>query len=168
MRPPRGGQWFLAFIVMPCMAAAAQAASPEKQKTPSAAEPVVPLTGPRLVGFFPAVTQREIDKDQGLSEGLNHLKWAMDDTLKCLRQSGIKAEAQIIFGRSFVVMRDGKRKRITPPGSQPEEIGVYLLSPGKEPVAITAAVGPSALIMMVPDAAAGFFGAPACKERWNK
>ena len=62
----------------PWVFSSAQAASPEKQKTPTST--VVRVTGPRLVGFFPAVTQKEIDKEQSLPEGLNHLEWAVDNT----------------------------------------------------------------------------------------
>jgi hypothetical protein len=119
------------------------------------------------VGFFPAVPEKDIEKAKSLAEALNHLEWAMDNTLKCLQESGMKVDSQIVFGRSFVLVRNGKRKTVALPSS-PEDIGVYLLSPGKEPVVVTAPVGPSALIMMVPDAAARFFGALTCKEPWNK
>jgi hypothetical protein len=121
-----------------------------------------------VVGFFPPVTQDQIDGQEGVSEGLAHLEFALADTLKCLKEAGVLAEAEVVLARSIVVLQDGHRERFTLPTSWPAAVGAYLLKPGKAPLVVYAEAGPSSLTMLVPDAAAGFFAAATCKEPWNR
>lgn len=123
----------------------------------------VVVKGPLIVGFFPPVTQAEMeDPNTGTSEGIAHVRFALEDTLKCLKASGVSATAQLELATTLIVMDKGKTRRILLPTSWPGAAGAYLFMPGKEPQAVFAQAGPSSLVVLVPKAAAHFYAASAC------
>jgi len=124
---------------------------------------VIVVDGPLVVGYFPPVTQEEMDdSDNGAVEGMAHVNFSVEDTLKCLEDSGIKAKGQIIMGKVLEFREGNATNHITLPTLWPEAAGVYLFLPGKQPRKVSSQAGPSSLIVLVPEAAAEYFGAKKC------
>src|SRR5262245_13742937 len=48
---------------------------------------------PMVVGFFPNVSQAEIDADDGLQSAVEHFVSALEDTANCMEASGIPVRA---------------------------------------------------------------------------
>jgi hypothetical protein len=119
------------------------------------------ITGPTIIGLLPKATQAEIDDHEtGVGEGMAHISFALEDTVKCLAASGINAEAEM-DDHSWARMAMGGRTYPHPPV---EAIGALLLLPGKEPVFVSGEDGPSFLMLRLPKAAGEFFPAVACTK----
>lgn len=124
---------------------------------------LIEVNGPVVVGYFPPVTQEELDDpNSGAGEGIAHVRFAVEDTLRCLEDSGIKAQGRVKMKDVLEVREGNATKRIKLPTSWPEAAGVYLFSPGKNPRKVPAQAGPSSLEVLVPEAAAEYYGAKAC------
>jgi hypothetical protein len=124
----------------------------------------VKLEGPLLVGFFPPVTQKELDDPMsGAAEGMAHVRFALEDALKCLQASGISAKATFVVARSIIIDEGTNSRRHNLPTSWSQSVGVYLLNPGKPDRAVYAEDGPSSLVVLAPTAAGEYFNAPKCK-----
>lgn len=127
------------------------------------AETVV-VEGPMVIGFFPPVTEQELnDPNSGAREGVAHTNWAVSDTTKCLKQSGITAVGKLLLTKTLIIKSSGSAQRIELPTTWPEAAGVYLLSPEKPPKAVYAQAGPSSLQVLAPMAAREYFQAQACE-----
>ena len=130
------------------------------------AEADVIVNGPVVVGYFPPVTDEEMNNpDSGAGEGIAHVRFALDDTLKCLKTSGVEARVQLEIVKSLKVTEGTSVKRIALPTTWPEAAGAYLFLPGKPARAVPSQAGPSSLTTLVPEAAAEYFGAKACREQ---
>ena len=128
-------------------------------------EASVKVDGPVIVGYFPRVSQKDMnDHNTGASEGLAHVSFALEDTVKCLKAAGITARAQMEMTPVLAVTDGRTRSKIKLPTSWPEASGVYLFSPGKAPRHVPAQSGPSSLTMLAPEAAAAYFQAPPCRR----
>lgn len=133
---------------------------------PVSAEADVIVNGPVVVGYFPPVTEEEINNPgSGAGEGIAHVRFALEDTLKCLKASGIEARAQLEMVKALKVTEGTSTKRLALPTTWPEAAGAYLFLPGKPARMVPAQAGPSSLITLVPEAAAEYFGAKACREQ---
>ncbi len=129
-------------------------------------EASVKVDGPVIVGYFPRVSEKDMDDhNSGASEGLAHVRFALEDTLKCLKAAGISARAQLEMTSMLAVTEGTTTKKIKLPTTWPSASGVYLFRPGKMPHRVPAQLGPSSLIMLAPQAAAEFFQAPTCREQ---
>lgn len=131
-----------------------------------AREASVKVDGPVIVGYFPRVSEKEMeDPTSGASEGLAHVSFALEDTLKCLKAAGIVARAKLEMATALVVTDGQNTKKITLPTTWPAASGVYLFSPGKAPRSVPAQSGPSSLMVLAPEAAAAYFQAPTCRPQ---
>lgn len=123
----------------------------------------VTVSGPAAIGFFPPITQKEKDEDDGgLSEGYSHLAFALEDLEKCLAPR--KISLQIKITRSLLV-KDGSTSHMFDfPTDWAHAIGIVLADPGREPVVVYATAGPSSLLELAPQAAWKYFSEPHCKR----
>ena len=118
----------------------------------------VAVAGPMAIGFYPPVSDAEIEEDPGTREGLAHLEFALSDVAKCLKSQGVSVRAELA---RILVLRVGDTvHRIDLPH---ESVGAYLVVPGREPRVVYATAGPSSLQVLLPNAAAEYFHAPNCK-----
>jgi hypothetical protein len=130
-----------------------------------AAEPQpveIRITGPMIVGFFPPVSDEELESDPGARAGVAHLKFALSDVAACLKGRGVVVKDK--RARALIFKYDGKVERIKLPTDWPRAVGAYLLDPKKPPRVVYASAGPSSLGFLLPNAAADYFGASKCRK----
>jgi hypothetical protein len=122
----------------------------------------VDVKGPFIIGFFPPFTEAErAADDEGISEGLAHLGFALQDIEKCYRNKS--ASYRIEITRS-ITLRDGRQtRRISIPADWEHAVGLILVAPGKPARTVFAQDGPSSLTVTGPQAAAEYFGAGGCR-----
>jgi len=123
----------------------------------------VTVQGVTIIGFFPPYTQNELDHDDGsIGEGTAHVGFALEDLEKCLKQQ----EPQVRFELTkSLTLTDGAHvRRIAIPNEPGKTVGIVLAKPDAEPMVVYATVGPSSLQWLALDAAADYFGTPACKR----
>jgi hypothetical protein len=127
------------------------------------AHPVIlDVAGPLVVGFFPPVTDAELESGDGTSEGVAHLQFSLEDAAQCLQDKGVAVRLE--FTRAFFVRTGGKEQTIQIPRDWEHAVGAILARPGVQPRVVYATAGPSSLSFLLPEATAEYFGAPACKE----
>ena len=120
------------------------------------------ISGATLVGFFPPVTQQELDSPQtGTSEGLAHLQFAISDTIACL--GDLDLSVRIDTTKTVVLDIDGEVRRYPIPVEPGKSVGAYLAAAGREPLVVYATAGPSSLQILLPNAAAQYFDVPECE-----
>jgi hypothetical protein len=128
-----------------------------------AVAPVVPDTvavrRATVIAFFPAVTQAQVDADEGLASGLSHVEFALDDVNACLRADS--ADVHLIFGPGVVLRFPGEHLETVRLGRD-TTIAAVLLAPGRAGRFVFPTAGPSALIPMLGQAAAEYFSRPGC------
>src|SRR5947209_8250369 len=129
---------------------------------PPAGNQVIKVTQPMIIGFFPPSTDKA-QSDDGMIEGIAHLRFAIEDAVKCINDSGKSVETTIIVGRLLVIEQHSRRRSIRLPAQWPESVGVYLLAPGKRPRVVYAREYPSAFRSSLLPQAGKYFGAARCQ-----
>lgn len=124
---------------------------------------IIEVTGPTIVGFFPPQSEPTKDDDGGYSEGIAHLRFAIENTAACLRD--LKPTLRIEVTKTLKVRHGGEEHTFQLPPNWPASAGAYLFAPGKPPRAIHATVGVSSMSFHLPNAAAEYFGVPTCKKK---
>jgi hypothetical protein len=89
--------------------------------------PVFEINQPTIIAFFP-ITEAEVDKDGDAGEALDDLNYYVFLAEKRLHRAGVAIH--IANAQSFQI-RAGKKLVTYQPNKN--EIGYYLISPGKEP-----------------------------------
>jgi hypothetical protein len=119
----------------------------------------VRVTGPTLVAFFPY--EFKDSNDEGAIEGAAHLGFAIEDTIKCLQPKKVKvyflyADVVVLTGthvqERFAVHRLG------------QGVGAVLVEPSQKGKVVFSVEGPSTLQFLLPQAAAQYWNAAACRE----
>jgi hypothetical protein len=122
---------------------------------------VVRVARPTVIGFFPPVSQADLDDySTGASSGVSHVRYALSETAKCLRQ--IKPIIRFVFARTVVLEVRGERITIDIPTKREQSYGAILIAPDREVRIVYAELGPSALAVALPQAAEEYFGVKAC------
>jgi hypothetical protein len=120
---------------------------------------VVTLEGPTAIGFFPPTTQVEVDEDDGgISEGIAHVQFALEDVEKCLLPRKVSIHFKQI--RSLTIVDGAETQQLPFPA---DAIGIVLATPGKVSEVVYAS-WPSTLIETGPQAAWKYFSEPNCKR----
>lgn len=114
----------------------------------------------QVVGFFPDVSEAEVEADQGTQSALEHFGYALEDTEKCLRPSGIPVRA--VYANEIVFEDDGRRTVLDLRELSNESVGCAFVAPTREPKFVRATAGPSSLMLLCPAAASLYFSAPEC------
>lgn len=117
------------------------------------------VTAPTIIGYFPAVDEGELEKNDGLNSALEHLEMALEKSAACFAANGVRV--QKVFADRIGVVDDGRAVEIAPTRS-PDGLGAFLVSPGRSGRFVDGGAGPSSLISHVPAAAAEYFDLPAC------
>lgn len=120
----------------------------------------VVIDGPTIIGFFPTVTDKEIETDDGINSALEHWEWALENAERCFGPKGV--HVQKVFADKLLLESDRETIEVTPAFRAMPGIGYYLASPGKPVQLVSADAGPSSLLYFLPKAAAVYFGAPEC------
>jgi hypothetical protein len=113
------------------------------------------------VGVFPPFTQHDLDNDDGsIREGTSHVGFALEDIAKCV--APLKIDANLELAHTVVVVDQESTYTFRFTDTPGESVGIILAAPGKKPLVIYASAGPSSLQWLAVDAAASYFGIPAC------
>ena len=62
----------------------------------------ITLSGPLVLGYFPPVTQAQVDSDESLASALSHVEFALDDARKCLPKDSVAVD--LAFATTLVVL----------------------------------------------------------------
>jgi hypothetical protein len=129
-----------------------------------------PTTAPRakrvvvarssIVGFFPAVTEQQLETDAGIASALEHWEWALENAQGCFGPKGIHVQA--VVADAIRIESDGRAIEIAPRLGTAPDIGYYLITPGRAPALVKPRAGPSSLLHLLPEAAAAYFAVPEC------
>ena len=127
------------------------------------AETTISVQGPTVIGFFPPYSQQDLDHDDGsIREGSAHVEFALEDLNKCLVEQ--KPEVRFELAK-LLKLKDGATVRdVVIPNEPGKTVGIVLAKPGAQPMIVYATGGPSSLQWTALEAAAVYFGSPACKR----
>ncbi|MDR2187558.1 MAG: hypothetical protein LBE62_05820 [Azonexus sp.] len=126
-------------------------------------EDAVSIIGPTAIGFFPPITAKERDEDDGgLSEGYAHLLFALEDLEKCLTPR--KLAIKVKLTRSLKIQNGSASRELKFPMDWQHSVGIVLVESGREPEVVYATAGPSSLLETGPQAAWKYFSEPRCKR----
>ena len=120
--------------------------------------PEVVITAPTLIAF--AKPSLRDARDEASSEALAHLAFAVEDTKRCALPEHAKVET--IYADIFIV-RNGAMTQAFSTSAKGHELGAVLVEPGRKARLVIAEVGPSALVQMLPEAAAKYWNLPSCE-----
>jgi hypothetical protein len=130
----------------------------------AAAGPVtLEVKTPLVIGFFPPFTEAEKQNDDGgISEGLSHLSFALDDVAACYPSKTVLYRLEET--RSITLRDEGRVRRIPISRQWERSVGIVFVAPGRAPRVVFASAGPSSLQYLGPQAAFEYFGAIGCKQ----
>jgi len=109
----------------------------------------------QIVGFFPPIP----DESDGAREGRAHLAFALEDVAQCLGERKI-----LIRSETATTLLIRHRGVVPLPDEWPHSVGAYLFRSGSEPRVVHASAGPGSLLVLLPNAVAAYFDAPACRR----
>jgi hypothetical protein len=79
---------------------------------------LVVVSGPTIVGFFPPISQTNLDHDDGgISEGVAHVQFALEDVEKCLAPR--KLNKRFEYAHSIVISDGRNEHRLDFPRTGP-------------------------------------------------
>ena len=123
----------------------------------------ISISDPTAIGFFPPMSQNDKDYDDGsISEGVSHVRFALEDLGSCL--SPRKLTLRFEYARSLILTDRGVERQLDFSPDWPHAVGIVLVSPGTVPVVVYATAGPSSLLETAPQAAWRLFSEPRCKR----
>ncbi len=93
-------------------------------------KPVVLITGPTLIGFFPMVDQVGVDADQDLAEVLSDFQYHLGGAREHLQKKGVSVYE--IYTSEIRIQEAGAVRTFVPANGR-GDLGFYLVSPGREP-----------------------------------
>jgi len=124
-------------------------------------ESITVVDGPTIIGFASARVAADADSLEYASEAIAHLQFALSDVSKCL------ADLQPTIDQQFadvITWKVGDERFTLELSDDPhEQVGAVLIKPGSKARTVYASVGPSSLLMLLPNAAAAYFGVPGCE-----
>jgi len=118
-----------------------------------------------VIGYLPKFSQSELDDpNSGAGSAIDHVEWAVFETVSCLKKGNVVATPKEIYGNKISIIRDGKKKTHLLPSGKNKEIGLILLKAGSEPLFLPAQAGPSSLIFIGPQEASVLFKVKECER----
>jgi hypothetical protein len=120
---------------------------------------VVVIKGPTIIGFFPPVTDLELDNDPALSTALDRFTVALEDANGCFAPRGVAVRAA--FAEALAIEHNGVQRPL-PLGEDSRHIGFYLVTPEGEPRRIDTTARDTA--SPLPEAASEYFNVPECRR----
>jgi hypothetical protein len=128
--------------------------TPTSPAQASQQEPLITVTGPTLIAFFPSVTERELRDEPDTNETLSDFQFYASRSLGPLRKAGI--DFQQLYTRSFRIKTGKAVSRFQPVEAQ---VGYYFIAPGKKPQVVYGVVTDDDLIRRATE----YFGHSAAK-----
>ena len=117
-----------------------------------------------MVAFFPPFTDEEKRNDDGgITEGLAHLRFALENIAKCWKNGD--AELRLEVTRSVTLRNRGDVHHVRISTQWGRSVGAILVAPGRPARVVFASDGPSSLQWLGPEAVSDYFGAVACRSK---
>ena len=99
--------------------------------------------------------------DDGAIEGAAHLRFAVEDTYKCLQP--MKVLVKFLYA-DRVSVRNGVKSQVLLVHGMGQAVGAILVEPGRKAVVVFSVDGPSTLQYLLPQAAAKYWQVKACEQ----
>lgn len=119
----------------------------------------IEVRDPSVIAFVPS----ELDgsQDEGSIEAVAHLRFAVEDTIKCLRPKRLTVH---FYYADRISLRNGKANDLLQVHQLGQGVGAILVEPGRRAQVIYSVEGPSTLLYLLPQAAAKYWGGRSCDE----
>ena len=138
-----------------------QASAKAPSPTHSDSTPVIVVDRPTIIGFFPKPQDSSEANDDGYSEGVAHVGFALKDAEKCLGRDS--SHTELVIDTAVRIRRGARVDTLRFPRIDSLSYGVYLVGPTTDPKLVSV-YGPSQLIQAVPEAIPEYFGRPTCQK----
>lgn len=119
----------------------------------------VAVAGSTLIAYMPPELREP--KDNGEEEAVSHLRFAVEDTVKCLRPKRIRVV--VVYADRLILKNRGAAETISV-NTFGQAIGAVLATPGKRAKVVAAEHGPSTLLQLLPAAAGRYWHAEGCGQ----
>ena len=116
---------------------------------------------PTVIGFFPPADSAGAE-EEGYSEGLAHVGFALQDAQACLGRDS--SQTVMIVDTAVRLMRQNRVDTIRFPTADSLSYGAYLVAPNAQPLLVSAD-GPSILVHVVPQRIPAYFNVKPCRAR---
>lgn len=123
---------------------------------------LVVIDRPTVVGFFPPAADSAGAEEEGYSEGVAHVGFALEDAEKCLGRDS--ARVALVVDTAVRIRDGGRTDTLRFSRVDSLSFGAYLIAPGRPP-RLVHAPWPSALMQAVPEAIPEYFDRPACTQK---
>ncbi|HJU66705.1 MAG TPA: hypothetical protein VJ650_00555 [Gemmatimonadaceae bacterium] len=118
---------------------------------------------PTVIGFFPPARDSAEASEDGYSEGVAHVRFALEDAQTCLGRDS--ARVTLVIDTAVRVQHRLRTDTLRFAREDSLSYGAYLIAPAAAPRLVSAPNGPSALIPAVTEAIPDYFGRPPCAGR---
>jgi hypothetical protein len=112
-----------------------------------------------IIAFAPS--KLKDSKEDGAVEAVAHLRFAVEDTYRCLQPMKLSVS---FFYADRIALRTGKTSEILQVHQLGQAVGAVIVEPGRKPEVIYSTDGPSTLQLLLPQAAAKYWGLKACEQ----
>lgn len=112
-----------------------------------------------IIAFVPSDFQGA--DDDGSIEGAAHLRFAVEDTYKCLQPARVSV-AFLYADR--VSLRNGANSEMLEVTNMGQAVGAILVEPGRMAQVVFSVDGPSTLQYLLPQAASRYWDVEGCKQ----
>jgi len=123
---------------------------------------LVVVTEPTAIGFFPPPRDSADAQDDGYSEGVSHIRFAIEDAGSCLGRDS--SQLVLLVDTAVRIRRGARIDTLRFSRVDTLSYGVYFVMPGREPYLVPHGAGPSTLIPAVNEEIPKYFGGPKCQR----
>jgi hypothetical protein len=126
---------------------------------PASVTKSISVSKPTLIAFMPPSLLSSTE--DGDSEAVAHLQFAVEDTVKCVRPKHLK----VIFAYADIVaLHNGSRSESVPVYKLGQAIGAILVEPRRRAHVVSEEDGPSMLQQLLPMGAFKYWRARGCQQ----
>jgi hypothetical protein len=115
------------------------------------------VLGRSIIAFVPPTLKNS--EDEGAIEGVAHLRFAVEDTYKCLQPMQIAVK---FLYADQVSLRNGANSQVVQVHLLGQAVGAILVEPGRSAETVFSVNGPSTLQFLLPQAASKYWQVKAC------
>ena len=152
----------LTYVLAACGQRADSPPSQPASPRPADTTALVVVDRPTVIGFFPPARDSAEAAEEGYTEGVAHVDFALQDAEACLGRDS--ARVALVVDTAVRIQRGARRDTLRFPRVDSLAFGAYLIAPARPPRLVNAS-WPSALMPAVTEAIPDYFGRPPCAAR---
>jgi len=126
---------------------------------PASVTESVSVVQPTLIAFLPPSLRNP--SEDGDSEAIAHLQFAVEDTVKCVRPKQLKV---VFVYADIVALRNGSMSESVPVYKLGQAIGAILVDPRRRAHVVAEENGPSTLQQLLPMGALEYWHSLGCRQ----